>query len=495
MGARPVSFSLQIDREAALPLYRQIAGQIRQQIREGRLAVGVKLPAIRPLAASLGVTRLTVQTAYDELRAGGWIETHVGKGTFVARSARPEALIDSVGHSTTPIGVLDDQPRIDQISIVRSLAYTEPDPEFFPSGEFWHYLNRLRLESRDLLRYNWPQGDAELRGVLAGLLRERGVEAMPNDILVTAGMTQGVSLAVHALARPGDTVAVERPTHLGLLNTLRAHGVQPVDVPLDSQGPRLDELERIVVQYRPRFFHTMPSYQNPTGTLMSEPRRRDLLDLARKHRLLIVEDDSCGQLSYDGSPTPALKARDDSELVIYLTSTSKIMMPGLRIGWAVAPRPLHGDLINLRRSMDFCGPPFVQRALANFIKDGDLKRHLRRVIPIYRERRDTLLHALAAHMPPGVRWTEPAGGFACWLTLPPGVDASAVQHDALRQGFAFTPGAAFLTEPGDRDHLRICYASQPPEVIAEAVSVLARIIGIRTADPDPWAAPGPPPPD
>jgi DNA-binding transcriptional MocR family regulator len=403
--------------------------------------------------------------------------------------------MNAVGHSTTPTGVLDDQPRIDQIAIVRSLAYTEPDPDLFPSGEFWHHLNRLRLESRDLLRYNWPQGDAELRSVLASMLRERGVEAMPDDILVTAGMTQGVALAVQALTRPGDTVAVERPTHLGLLNSLRLHNVQAIDVPMDRHGPRLDELERIIVQYRPRFFHTMPAYQNPTGTLMSVERRRDLLALARRHRLMIVEDDSCGHLDYDGDPPPALKAADDSELVIYLTSTSKIMMPGLRVGWAVVPRPLHEDIINLRRSLDFCGPPFVQRALANFIKEGDLKRHLRRIIPVYRERRDTLLHALATHMPPDVRWTEPSGGYACWLTLPAGVDAIGVHRAALRRGFAFTPGDAFLTGPDDRDHLRICFASQPPEVITEAVTVLARTIAEHQPDADRWAYPGPLPPD
>jgi DNA-binding transcriptional MocR family regulator len=209
---------------------------------------------------------------------------------------------------------------------------------------------------------------------------------------------------------------------------------------------------------------------------MSADRRRDLLALARQYRLLIVEDDSCGLLSYNGPTPPALKATDTDELVIYLSSTSKILMPGLRLGWVVAPHPLHRDLIAQRRAADFCGPPFVQRALASFIQDGALKRHLKRVIPVYRDRRDTLLCALKSQMPPQVSWTQPDGGFACWLTLPEGVDATQIHREALRQGFAFTPGDAFLTKPADGHFLRICFASQPSNIIEEAITVLSSII-------------------
>lgn len=455
------------------------------------MPVGAKLPPIRQMAEQLGVTRLTAQTAYDELRAQGWIETVIGKGTFVARTARPEALIDSVGHSSTPDSVLDDQPKINQIAIVRSFAYAEPDPELFPAGEFWGELHRLRAESAALLRYSWPQGDPALRTALADLLRERGVEAMPDNILVTSGVTQGISLITQALTRPGDVVVVERPTHLGLINSLRTYHVRAVDVPLDEHGPRLDELERIIVQYRPRFFHTVPNFHHPTGTLMSPERRRALLALARRYSLILVEDDSSGQLAYDGDPAPALKSLDEAEQVIYISSMSKVMMPGLRVGYVVAPEPLHRQLVSLRRAADFCGPPFVQRAVANFIQSGALRRHLRRVIPIYRERRDRLLRDLRWHMPPGVTWTHPRGGFACWVTLPPGIDATVVSREVLRRGFAFTPGDAFLVAPGSNDHLRICFVSQPERVISEAVVVLSRVIEAQTGEGDYWMPPHP----
>jgi len=467
--------SLVLDRDASQPLYRQIASQIRQQIRDGRLPVGTKLPAIRPMADKLGVTRLTVQTAYDELRSQGWIQTVVGKGTFVAETARPEDLMNQVGLSANRARVLDDLERIEQISIVRSLAGAEPDPDLFPAGEFWGMMNQLKSDIH-LMRYNWPQGDPELRKALSGLLRDRGIEAMPDGIIVTSGVTQGLALIVQALTRPGDFVAVERPTHLGVLHTLEANKLHPVAVPMDEDGPRLDILERLIAQYRPRFFLTFPNFHNPTGTQISDERRQKLLELARHFGFLIVEDDTRGLLAYDDDPKPALKASDEADLVIYLSSLSKLLMPGLRVGYIVAPRPLHEELINLKRAVDYCGPPFVQRAVANFIADGALRRHLHRVIPVYRGRRDRLLQSLSTNMSPGVAWTRPKGGFACWLTLPEGVDAMDVIREALRRGFAFTPGDAFLTRRGPTGHLRICFGAQPERVIEEAAEVLARVI-------------------
>lgn len=469
---------IKVNREASETLYQQIASQIRNQIRTGALPIGAKLPAIRPMATKLGVTRLTVQTAYDELRAEGWIETVVGKGTFIAKSAQPEELMQEVGRSAEPDSVLDDLTRLDEISIVRSLAQAEPDPELFPVGEFWGAMSRLRTAAHELMRYKLAQGDAKLRCSLAGLLRDRGIEAMPDDIVVTTGAIQGLSLVVQALTRQGDFVVVEQPTHLGILHTLESHHLKPLPVPVDENGPNIESLERLIKQFSPRFFLTAPNFQNPTGYQMSEQRRADLLDLAERWGLMIVEDDSRGLLSYDGSLKPALKAGDQHESVIYLNSMSKVLMPGLRVGYVVAPRPTHDELLSIKRAVDYCGPAMTQRALADFIDDGALRRHLQRVVPIYRARRDKLLQTLSSVMPKDVHWTHAKGGFSTWLTLPREVDAMDVHRVALRMGFAFTPGDAFLTEHGrhDHDHLRICFANQPEQVITEAVDVLANVI-------------------
>lgn len=469
---------IKVNRDAHQALYRQIAAQIRQQVRTGALPVGAKLPAIRPMATKLGVTRLTVQTAYDELRAEGWIETVVGKGTFIAKTAQPEELMQEVGLSSEPGSVLNDLSRIDKIAIVRSLAQAEPDPELFPIGEFWGLMSRLRTEADELMRYNPPQGDAQLRCSIVNLLRDRGIESMPDDVVVTNGFTQGLSLVVQSLTRHGDFVAVEQPTHLGILHTLESHHVTPLPVPLDENGPNLDQLERLIRQFNPRFFLTAPNFQNPTGYQMSKRRRSELLALAERWGIMIVEDDSRGLLSYDGEIQPALKAWDQHELVIYLNSLSKVLMPGVRVGYAVAPRPTHDKLISLKRAVDYCGSALTQRTLSNFIEDGALRRHVSRVLPIYRSRRDKVLQALSSLMPSEVSWTHPRGGFSAWLTLPYDVDAMEVHRLAIRKGFAFTPGDAFLTEQnkGATDHLRICFANQPEQIISEAIGVLANVI-------------------
>jgi DNA-binding transcriptional MocR family regulator len=468
-----MSISITVDRDSKEPLYRQIAGQIRAQIRSGSLPIGTKLPTIRHLAKTLGVTRLTVENAYDDLRANGWVETIVGSGTFVAHSAQPR--VENIGRQATPRGVLGDIPSIHEINVVRSFAYAEPDAERLPVAQFWDSLSILR-DSTDMMRYRSPQGEAALRVELASLLRERGVEVTPGNLIITAGVTQGLSMTVQALTQPGDFVAVEEQSHLTMLHTLTMHGVNIVGVTRDDEGPRPDALERVIVQQRPRFFYLIPTGQNPTGQTITARRRRELLDMAQKYGLMLIEDDIYGLLNYLGDPQPALKALDETEHVIYLSGFSKVLMPGLRIGYMAAPEPLHQRLLALKQAIDLYNPPFVQQALANFIRSGKFRDHRRAMLPVYRARRECLLRELRQQMPPGVTWLEPQGGLVCWLTLPAGVDANAVYRAALQQGFAFTPGNAFLAQSSDTSHLRICFGAQPEQYIREAVAALSAII-------------------
>lgn len=474
-----MSLQINLDREAGRPLYQQIAAQIRAQIGAGQLPTGTRLPTIRQLSQSLGVTRLTVQSAYGELQAEGLIEATVGRGTFVASTAQPRSLMATLGRRINPDSVLNDLLQVTQIPVARSLAIADPDPMLFPAEEFWDSLGALRPNAAALLQYQLPQGDALLRVELAKLMQERGVEVVPDEIIVTSGVTQALSLVTQALARPGDTVVVEQPTYLGLLHILKAHGVRPVGVPLDAEGPQLDALERIAIQQRPRFFYTIPSFQNPTGICMSPARRRDVLALAERYGLLLVEDDLYSRLSYDNPAPPALKAGDSTGVVIYLDGVSKMLLPGLRVGYLVAPSPLREQLLSLRRSTDLCGPGLVHRALADFLHKGKLRTYLRRAVPRYRERRDTLLQALQRSMPDGVSWTTPEGGYCCWVTMPPSSALGDLYQAALARGVVFTPGEVFLAEAEPHRHLRLCFGSQPPDVIREAVGVVGELVHER----------------
>jgi DNA-binding transcriptional MocR family regulator len=469
-----MALSIKLDRTSKLALYQQVAEQIKTHIGDGRLPAGAQLPTIRQLAADLGVTRLTIQNVYNELQAGGWIEAQVGRGTFVSRLVRPETLTPAP--TLAPDDVLSDILKVNQIVGIRAMATADPDPALFPTPEFWHWLTRLLPEAEALLCYRSPQGDPLLRVEVAALLKEQGITTIPDEIIITSGATQGLSLVAQALARPGDNVIVEQPTFLGFLHILKAHNLQPLGVPLDGEGPDLARLEHLLQNHRPRFYYTIPNFHNPTGICMSSQRRRDLLSLTKSYGLTLVEDDIYGQLAYDAPPPFPLKVLDDAGSVVYLSSFSKNLAPGLRIGYVVAGAQLCPQLLTLRRAADLCGPALMQRALAGFLGDGGLKRHLRRVITTYRERRDILLEALQAYMPEPVRWLRPAGGFCCWLTLPRSGVPGELYRAALKRGLAITPGEAFLVEPEPDEQVRLCFGNQSGEGIRAGVELLGEVI-------------------
>ncbi len=468
--------TLHIDRNRSQPLYRQIAEQIRVQIGEGHLPPGTQLPTVRQLAEIVGVTRVTAQNAYGELQAGGWIESTVGRGTFVTATAQNRDLLAAMGRWVTPEKVIGQMHTVAKIAGLRSFAYAEPDPMFYPVEDFWTSLNIQSDNLNELMQYGPTQGDEVLRVELGIMLNEQGISAAPNDILVTSGATQAVMLAVQALAKPGDCAIVEQPVYLGMLHVLGIQGIQPIGVPLDSDGIRLDLLEQAIQQHHPRFLYTVPSFQNPTGICVSTQRRRDLMALAARYKLPIVEDDIYGLLAYGDNVPISLKALDQHGLVFYVSGFSKTLMPGLRTGYMVPPREHLERIVSLRQAMDLSAGLFMQRAVANFLHRGRLKIHLRRVLPHYRERRDELMRALRQTMPGGASWTYPDGGFCVWLTIPRERSSGDLYHAALDHGVAVTPGEVFLTEPDEAIHFRLCFGRQSPEVIRDGMQILGQLL-------------------
>lgn len=472
----------ELDRSSREPLYRQLATSLQQRIRSGALPPRTRLPTVRQLAQQLGVTRLTVHSAYAELQAGGWIEATVGRGTFVAERieqlvAPPEA---ELGREATPAGMLADMLRMTQLPGLAALARADPAPELFPLRN-WQRATELALSSGGpgLMIYTTSQGDQVLRSILAEAVRERGISAGPDELMIVSGVTNGMALATTLLARPGSTVLVEEPTYLGLLNILAAHGVRAVGLPTDDEGLVVEAVEEALRVERPAFLYTIPTFHNPRGNSLSAPRRAALLELAARHSLPIVEDDIYGQLGYEGAPPRALKADDRAGQVLYMSSFSKNLMPGLRMGYVVAPPATIRQLVRLRQAQDICSSPLTQRALAIFIEQGWLHSHLRRMLPRYRERRDAMLRAMERHFPMGVTWTHPRGGFSTWVTLPPGLPVMELYLAAIGRGVAFAPGQVFSASDESSPHLRLCFGAEPPERIAEAIATLGALIRER----------------
>ncbi|MCW5840759.1 MAG: PLP-dependent aminotransferase family protein [Caldilinea sp.] len=467
---------ISIDRSSDAPIYRQIIERFQEAIAGGRLPPGAQLPTVRQLADGLGVTRLTVQSAYAELQSGGWVEATVGRGTFVSEQVQVRPHWSSAEQDVTPAVVIGDILQMGQAQSMRSMASASPDAALFPAGEFWSCLNEQQQHTMVLTGYAPAQGDAGLRIELAAFLAERGIAASAEQIIVTSGVTQGLTLAAQALAQPGDAVLVEQPTYVGFLHVLRAQGLKPIPVPIDRDGPLPDAIERLATLHRARFLYTIPSFQNPTGYVIAPERRTRLLELASTLGFYVIEDDIYSLMAFDGAPPLPLKAGDDSDRVIYLNSFSKSLMPGLRLGMMVAPPALHERLISLRIAADLGSPLLLQRTLAAFLRRGEHRRHVRKVVPIYRERRNAAMHALDAHMPPDVTWTRPAGGFCCWLTLPRRSGIGEIHRLALAQGWAFAPGSVFLAENDGEHHLRICFGNLPVDGIRRGLEILGQVV-------------------
>lgn len=474
-----MALDIHIDRgiKEKFPLYLQIADGIIRAVDGGALSRGSRLPTVRDLAEQVGVTRVTVHNAYNELRSRGWIEATVGRGTFVAGPPlSSSAPVEAISSEITPDKVMADLLQLSHLSDTRSLAISEPDPQLYPAHEFLRLFRSLEKDAVELFQYGAYQGDSQLCQELSGLLAEKGVRAKPDDIVVTNGVTQGLSMVTAALCERGDKVLVEQPTYLGFLGMLESYGMEPIGVPLDEEGPRLDHLERILTRDRPRFFYTVPSFQNPTGICMSQKRRARLLSLAAEYELMIVEDDINGYLGYDAAPPPPLKANDHNNLVVYLDGFSKVLLPGLRVGFIVPPPALKEKLMSLVRAREMCGPLVLQRTLAEFLRRGLFHEHLKRSLPLYRKRRDALVEALSQAMPEEVDWTVPQGGYCCWVSLPEQGDFDELYRTALSRGVVYTPGEVFLATPTSRRHLRLCFGAHEEGVTREAVLILGDII-------------------
>jgi DNA-binding transcriptional MocR family regulator len=459
------------------PLYLQIADGIARLIASGDLAPGDRLPTVRALARQLSVTRVTVHNAYSHLQAGGLTESTVGRGTFVAGSG--EANASSAGRPAPWYGPVDMGLQLLRGGEVDSFALAEPDPDLAPAEAFMGILREISDPAASLLRYGATEGDPKLREQIAVRLRRRGVEVDPEEILITTGSTQALSLVAQCLARPGDRVLVEQPTYFGFLSTLKVHDIQPLGVPMDHEGPDPEALERLIVRERPRFLYTMPSFHNPTGVTMSDARRRAVRDLSVRYSLPVVEDDIFHSLSYGkGGEAPGrpMKADDERGLVYYVDSFSKSLLPGLRIGYMIAPTAHRPRIAALHYAATLGNAHILQRALAVFLESGGYDAHLKKVIPLYRKRRDALMKALKKEMPEGTSWTTPEGGFCCWVTLPAGLSSEEVFRLSMDRGVTFAPGHLFEAQPRSQPRLRLCFGSLSPERIRDAIGVLGQIV-------------------
>lgn len=360
---------------------------------------------------------------------------------------------------------------------ILSLAGGLPSPDAFPIEAMREASERvLRDHPREALQYAASEGYGPLREWVAEHLKTQGLAVSASQVLITTGSQQGLDLVAKVLVDPGAPVAVETPTYLGALQAFSPFEPRFVSVDSDEEGARPESLLALSTHAPAgRFFYVLPNYQNPTGRVMGEARRAALVAAAERSGVPLVEDNPYGDLWYDAPPPPALSGRW-AEGSIYLGSFSKVLAPGLRLGYVVAPPALCPKLLQAKQAADLHSPSFNQRIVHHVIADGFLDRHLPTVRARYKAQRDAMQQALVRHLPAGTRWNAPQGGMFFWLTLPEGCDALALLPQAVEAGVAYVPGAAFYADHADTRTVRLSFVTLSPEQIESAVALLGGVL-------------------
>jgi 2-aminoadipate transaminase len=351
-------------------------------------------------------------------------------------------------------------------------------PELFPAAELAECLARVLADRpASALQYGPTEGLAALRETLAARLSQRGIDVAPDGVLITTGSQQGLDLLAEAFLTKGSPVMIEAPTYVGALQALSAHEPEFKAFSVDGDGFQVDALEEWVdVHGRPDLIYTVPTFGNPSGVTMSYRRRERLIELARKLAVPLLEDDPYSELSYDGLPPVAMRAMPGGEDVIHVGTFSKVLAPGIRIGYVVAPRVVLERLILMKQGRDLHTDALAQNMVAEYCTRFGLDSHVERLRGSYRERRDAMLVALRRTMPASVSWTQPAGGMFLWLTLRAGRETGELLRTAVAAGVSFVPGTAFHADGGGANCMRLNFTSSSLEEIAQGVGILARLI-------------------
>ncbi|WP_406159453.1 PLP-dependent aminotransferase family protein [Streptomyces canus] len=354
-----------------------------------------------------------------------------------------------------------------------------PAPELFDAEGIAAAFRAVLEEMPErALQYSTTEGEPVLRAALAARMSVRGLVTEADDLLVTTGSQQALSLLATALLEPGDTVLVESPCYLAALQAFGLAGARVVAVPGDGEGPDPVALEELVVKERPKLLYTVPTFQNPTGRTMSAERRAAVASVAARRGLWIVEDDPYGELRFEGERVPWIASHEEvRDRVVLLGSFSKVMAPGLRLGWLRAPGELRRACAVAKQAADLHTPTVNQLAAARYLADRDLDAHVRRVAGVYGERRDAMLAGLADALPEGSTWTRPEGGMFLWARLPASYDTTTLLPQAVTWDVAYVPGAPFYAGEPDRSTLRLCFVTQTPREIGEGLRRLGE--GLR----------------
>jgi GntR family transcriptional regulator/MocR family aminotransferase len=473
--------ALELEPQADEPLYLQIARAVSAEIERGCLRPGTRLPGTRTLAKTLGVHRNTAVSAYAELAAEGWLDTTAASGTFVSKQLppRPAQRVRAAGVAQRTAYRLHERPvehgAQRDVEVLTNVSSGACDLRLLPVAEIARAYRRALAQSGDaLLGYGPAEGHPPLRAALAALLRtERGIGVDAENVFVCQGAQMGLELVARVLLEPGDRVAVEAFGYPPAWAAFRRAGARLFPVPVDRDGIDVDALERLARKSRLRAIYVTPHHQYPTTAVLPAGRRMRLLELAVRYGIALIEDDYDHEFHYDGRPLLPLASADRAGAVIYVGTLAKVLAPGLRIGFVVAPRDLIARLASERRFLDRQGDHAIEAAVANLIDSGKLTRHTRRCRRINHARRDYFCSELERLFGERLTFTRPVGGIAIWARVADSIDVERWAAAAADNGVHLRTGKTFAFDGRMYPFVRFGFAALDMHEARDALERLA----------------------
>lgn len=473
-----------LDRQSPHPIYLQIRDYLSRLITSGKFLPGQRLPSIRTLSQSIQVNKLTVIEAYSVLEAEGLIHARQGAGYFVNSAVMSSPKLKSTFAPTQDVTIQEQGGESFFGQFTASLqAQQRGEIIDFSSGfprvsgldNLQRVAKRAIAGATDtLFRYDFPQGQLALRQQIAQMLVQQGLEVSTEELIITNGSEQALSLAMRYYIQPGDWVIVETPTYHGVLGILKNLEAKVIGIPMTAEGMNLELLEQYLCSHRPKLIYTISTLHNPTGITTSQAHRQQLLALAEQYECPILEDNAYEGLNFEPVPAP-IKALDRHHSVTYISTFSKTLMPGLRVGYMVVTGNHYHYLVEQKSLQDLHGSTVSQAIVREFLASGQYRRHLSRLRTYNLQSRNAMLQALERYFPEQVCWTVPQGGLFLWVHLPHGLPMQALCRDALAQNILIATGAAFF--PGHQGYsaMRLNF-SHSLEEIDHGISVLGRLL-------------------
>ncbi|HHW57121.1 MAG TPA: PLP-dependent aminotransferase family protein [Clostridia bacterium] len=458
-----------IDRNKNMPLYLQVYNQIKKFIENGSLSGGYKLPTIRSLAKDLGVNNITVINAYKLLEENGYVYTKVGSGTYVCEGIKKEEEIDENFS-------LIDQGEIPVKRGVINFASSSLNPELFPVDVFGDLINRVLKRDRGYaFEYQDTRGYKLLRESIKEFVKKYEISTSIDTIQVISGGQQGIDVVSKALINFEDSIIVERPTYSWALASFKSRGAEILEVELDKDGVDAEELEEKLKKFKPKFIYLIPNFHNPTGIVYSEDKKRKVVELAEKYETYVLEDDFASDLSFVEEKILPLKAYDKYDRVIYIKSFSKVYMPGLRLGFIIAPERLVSSFLKAKYVTDLSTSGLMQRAFDLYLRENIWEKHIKELKEVIKRRFEKMgkeLQTLKNYL----EFEKPKGGFYYWLKIKNNISAKNLYSKCLEKNLLIVPGDMFFAIKKETNFVRVSFASCELDEIDKGIDILKEVL-------------------